>query len=539
MANSNYDVVNTLDLLKDQISSGIDKAQLISNISGLRSRILQRSAYRDMCIKNVTFQAPMMMKQLQQPHQQQLISPSQAPNQLGNISMDHVLAQNQHQQLPPNPPFINQQVGHVRNGSATSSGAIQSIQQQQNANYPRNSSNVSLTSNPFFNTSGFSQMPFAYSYSPGYQSPLQPPQQHHFQPPPPPPQSLPHDKLSVSNPTSNDSSVTKVPTTSTLLHARQNPSSAGPTSNPQPHAQPQTLNQQQQEQQQQQQQQQNSQGQGSNRPRGSLQKVISNSSDESPFLQRDIRYSVSVSSGRSRNQSIYDPLQPLPFPPPPQTMVHVQGNGNPITAAQYYAMNQQQMMNYPNVDPAAISRQYSLNQMYTPVGTSVDGPRTRNDRGDKTSKEVANKSRTVSNGAERGTWSPGDEPGLTNRNVTKNESKQGSRNGSFNNSSFSMSGIRKGSLSGVKSPDVRTRILNPVRSAPISTLGETIISKRDFEGISSSEQSQEDPKRDQKERAKDSDRHGTVKSASVSHILNEESNDDGESTHPVAKRVKP
>lgn len=209
LAHINYDFVTTLDAIRDSCKNqGV--------LDNVRSKTLQRSAYRDMTFKNLAYQyqGPVQVQGMQ--------NVSNIPNP-----------------VPAGPVF------HIRNGSYSTL-----------AN--RNSSTASVSSNPYFT-------------------------------------ALKRPSTSTSGLGNSNTNVNANVNASTTPNV--NTSTISGNTNPPP---PGSI------------------------PQGS----------ETPF-QRDIRYSVSTSSGRTRNPSIYDPLQPLPV----------------------------QASFYP-VDINSLSRQHSLSQVY-------------------------------------------------------------------------------------------------------------------------------------------------------------------------------
>lgn len=416
LSNVNYDFVSALELLKEQLqyqhskspshspsqsftnphsrsqSHGETEAQLeaqtktqtqsrfrqrsriLSAVENIRFKVLERIAYRDMSFKSISYQSssdPSTQYNAQGPTHQSFglsqlsLHPLQTPYSSSNSTVVLPRAQPPIQRSGSQPALNSQSSVHnlstpqqslqqIRHLSTPSPNGV-SLPQQNIAisSLPpevgsRNPSAAPLTSNPYFNP-GYLQASSIYSSLPEYsqQQAQQAQQQQHQQQP----QSLSQPVLNKSfsgNTKSNSSSATKVPTS----RSTSNPHSSftqqnGPTSNPQPFQ---------------------------------LHKANSNgtNNEESPFLHKDIRYSVSLSSDRSRNASVYDPLQPLPLVPPlPMQIIPPNHSNIPapnfLTGPVQFYQNGQSMGPHPIMDPNAISRQYSLTQMYSPVGHSHSG----------------------------------------------------------------------------------------------------------------------------------------------------------------------
>lgn len=416
LSSINYDFVSTLDLLKEQIQylpskspsqspsqsltqsrshsqDGVElqaqsqsQSRILSAVENIRSKVLERIAYRDVNLKNIAYRYSMSDLHTQfgshGPHQSfSMVQPPlhviQTPYSSANSAV--MLPRTQpsvrrsgsqptlHSQDSPHTVSASQHPLHQMRHLSTPSPGVVNLPQYNIAmtslpqeSAPRHSSTTSLTSNPYYNT-GYSQIPAVYNYIPDYtQQQIQHQQQL---------LSQSTNKSRGGNVKSNSSSATKVPTSGSHSNPHSSPfiQQVGPTSNPQPfHS----------------------------------QKASSgiNNNEESSFLHKDIRYSLSLSSERSRNASIYDPLQPLPLVPPypmqimPGNQSNVNGSNSSTGPVQFY-QNGQGLGAYPVVDPNAISRQYSLTQMYSPVDpqSSLNASGKKNERD-----EVSNNSDNVS-----------------------------------------------------------------------------------------------------------------------------------------------
>ncbi|GAV30111.1 hypothetical protein PMKS-003618 [Pichia membranifaciens] len=338
------------------------QSHIISAVENIQSKVLERIAYRDMNFKSISYQSslsdPSTQFSAQGPtHQsfamsQSSLHPLQPPYSSSNSTIVLPRAQPSIQRSGSQPALNSQ--SSIRNLSTSQ----QPLQQIRHLSTPspngvkhniamsslppevgsRNPSSAPLTSNPY-SKPGYSQISSMYNCLPEYSQ-----QQAQQQP-----LSQPLLNKSLEGNTKSSSSLaTKVPTSRSTSYPhssfiQQN----GPTSNPQPFH---------------------------------LQKANSSGTNngESPFLHKDIRYSVSLSSDRSRNASVYDPLQPLPLVPPlpmqiiPTNQSNISGP-NFLTGPVQFYQNGQSIGPYPIMDPNAISRQYSLTQMYSPVGHSQSG----------------------------------------------------------------------------------------------------------------------------------------------------------------------
>ena len=339
------------------------QSHILSAVENIQSKVLERIAYRDMNFKSISYQSslsdPSTQFSAQGPtHQsfgmsQSSLHPFPTPYSSSSSTLVLPRAQPSIQRSGSQPALNSQSL--IRNLSTPQ----QPLQQIRHLSTPspngvkhniamsslpaevasRTPSAAPLTGNPYLKP-GYSQFSSMYNCLSEYS------QQQAQQ------KSLSQPLLNKSlegNTNSSSSLATKVPTS----RSTSNPHSSsfiqqnGPTSNPQPFH---------------------------------LQKANSSGTNngESPFLHKDIRYSVSLSSDRSRNASVYDPLQPLPLVPPlpmqiiPTNQSNISGP-NFLTGPVQFYQNGQGIGSYPIMDPDAISRQYYLTQMYSPVGHSQSG----------------------------------------------------------------------------------------------------------------------------------------------------------------------
>lgn len=401
----NYDCVTSLDSLKDYYSHVNPPPNgLVSNIGAIRLKILQRMAYRDMTIKNIFCQANQypttnsnvdnnidtnkaIIPSNSTAHNDTIDPNSQTnptsnptpPNDNTNVSTQqyhsHYLPQeglNPQQKPPLNANAVSQShvisvpqqhpqnytTQQIRHGSIPQQNVYnfqqQSIVASSMNNAQRNPSNTSLTSNPYFN---FNYQPTSaiFGYFPEYsqQQQHQQPQQQQQQPQQQQQQQLPNPTSVTSKQPIQDSNSSKTNTGQPVQQTSYNKNVIRNTPNKANIPNAPTSN-----------------------PHNSTFGLSNNNNthyEEPLFLHKDIRYSISMSSsgGRSRNPSVYDPLQPLPFPAQQMvsttqqnTMINYSGIQNGYVP--FYPANQMNN-NHSNVDPSVISRQYSLAQMYSPV----------------------------------------------------------------------------------------------------------------------------------------------------------------------------
>lgn len=333
LTNINYDFISVLDIMEDSASNfdsetdSKTKSSTISAISQLKSKVLQRSATRDMSIKNLT-----SSQQSLTPTATAIASHSQGfANSPFTVGANSVHSSNQ------TPTQGGKRLSSVtgslgipgRNGSYTQGFNGAPFQQGQppfvdGRNHLIGNSYVGVNYPPENHVTG---------YFPEYISPNQP------------------SKLTILQTTGRSSnrisSVNNIP-------LRTN----APTSNPQI---------------------------------GDPQSIPSHA-DDSPF-DRDVRYNVpSPSVVKSRNPSIYDPLQPLPLPIPSSHAFQpgeVDHNGSrhhsfgfgtvqpPITNNNYSSMplyQTGQRGSFPNSlsEPSIISKQYSTSHLYSTVNQNVE-----------------------------------------------------------------------------------------------------------------------------------------------------------------------
>lgn len=478
--NINQDFVSALNVIKDkylQLSSNTQHADISVDIENIISKIVQRNAYCDSQVRNIMYHHSMTYSMDQYGNPAYLQNSDNSQNISFNRSTDQLPPQqNSGYGTPSNRLSVtpshssnaqslstpqSQSHSQERHGSTVSQNMHTVNQQQFTASTAqRNLSNASVTSNPYFNSGYSNGSTFAHvqdymykqqqPYSPQY---IQPNNQAPILQPPP--TAKPNHVVSYTK----SSSVSALAQPRSQLNTSATGSFSGSsTSNP-------------------------PQQQSYGTTAVLTQQTNLNICEESPFLHKDIRYNVSLSSRRSRNPSIYDPLQPNPLQQPQAVPVAPQvaavptnqpSNGVlPAGVVSFYHVNP--IVNgYSNPDPNAITRQYSASHMYSPVTNtgSPTGPNSKNDHDITASPRSSNNNSNprkystpnnsrnyVNNNIISPTYK--NENAIPHKNVTGysslNGSRHGSRHGSANNLGWNMTDLRSSSVSNLKSPDGRSR----------------------------------------------------------------------------------